>query len=235
MLQLTRVGVLIAHPAREYVFAVSELLLAAKEHAAALEAAPEEAKRFVLMKARPVLETEHDIEGVATVEAYQVTDQSIELAMRDAFSESKTDPRVAKTKADCYFIVEKKEQRKVTTSHTPSRTTATMLPAALPLAPQRLRPRVTPCGACPSTSGDGGALCRACLRRRSFAGRLALRLLPLVRLCRREPADRAAGRQRDGELLARPPLQGRALHPHRCRPAVRHHPPAKRATSAPCH
>lgn len=117
MLQLTRVGVLIAHPAREYVFAVSELLLAAKEHAAALEAAPEEAKRFVLMKARPVLETEHDIEGVATVEAYQVTDQSIELAMRDAFSESKTDPRVAKTKADCYFIVEKKEQRKATVEH----------------------------------------------------------------------------------------------------------------------
>merc|ERR1719240_1810772 len=117
MLQLTRVGIIIAHPAREYVFSVNELLLAAKQHAAAVEAAPEEGKRFVTMKARPVLETETDIEGVATVEAYQVTDQCVELAMRAAFSESKTDPRVAKTAKDCCFIVEKKEQRKATVEH----------------------------------------------------------------------------------------------------------------------
>jgi len=117
MLQLTRVGVVIAHPAREYAFAVSELLLAAKQHAAAIEAAPEEGKRFIVMKARPVLETETDIEGVATVEAYQVTDQCVELAMRDAFTESKTDPRVAKCAKDCTFLVEKKEQRKATMEH----------------------------------------------------------------------------------------------------------------------
>ena len=102
---------------REYVFSVNELLLASKLHAAALEEAPEEGKRFVLMKARPVLDTEHDIEGVATVEAYQVTDQCVELAGREAFSESKTDPRVAKTAKDCTFIVEKKEQRKATVEH----------------------------------------------------------------------------------------------------------------------
>lgn len=37
-----------------------------------MEADPEEGKHFVAMKARPVLQTEDDIEGVATVEAYQV-------------------------------------------------------------------------------------------------------------------------------------------------------------------
>ena len=105
------------HPARDYVFSVNELLLAAKYHAAAVEAAPEEGMRFILMKARPVLESETDIEGVATVEAYQVSDQCVELAMREACSESKTDPRVAKTAKDCCFLVEKKEQRKATVEH----------------------------------------------------------------------------------------------------------------------
>jgi len=117
MLQITRVGVIIAHPARDYVFSVNELTLAAKLHAQAIEADAESGKHFVLMKARPVLETEEDIQGVATVEAYQVTDQCVELAARDAFYESKTDPRVAKTATDCCFIVEKKEQRKATVEH----------------------------------------------------------------------------------------------------------------------
>jgi len=114
MLNLVRVGVVIAHPAREYVFAVDELILASKLHAEAVRLDPEGGQRFITMKARPVLETETDIEGVATIEAYQVTDQCVELVGREAFSQSKTDPRVAKTAKDCVFIVEKKEQRKAT-------------------------------------------------------------------------------------------------------------------------
>jgi len=114
MLSLKRVGVIIGHPAREYVFSVNELILASKLHAQAVEADPEEGKHFVAMKARPVLQTEDDIEGVATVEAYQMTDQCVELCARDAFDQSKTDPRVAKTAKDCCFVVEKKEQRKAT-------------------------------------------------------------------------------------------------------------------------
>ena len=43
-----------------------------------------------------------------------MTDQVVELVQREAFSQSKTDPRVAKTSKDCCFIVEKKEQRKAT-------------------------------------------------------------------------------------------------------------------------
>lgn len=117
MLNLVRVGVLIAHPAREYVFSVNELIYASQLAAQARALQPEEGKRFVLMKARPVLETETDIEGVATVEAYQLTDQCIELVGREAFSEAKTDPRVAKTAKDCCFVVEKKEQRKATVEH----------------------------------------------------------------------------------------------------------------------
>uniref|UniRef100_A0A7S3BA92 MPN domain-containing protein n=1 Tax=Haptolina ericina TaxID=156174 RepID=A0A7S3BA92_9EUKA len=117
MLGLVRVGVVIAHPAREYVFSVKEIILAAKLHAAAVEADPENGKHFVTMKARPVLETEEDIDGVATIETYQMTDQCVELCGVEAFSESKTDPRVAKTGADCCFIVEKKEQRKATVEH----------------------------------------------------------------------------------------------------------------------
>eukprot|EP00320_Phaeocystis_rex_P019540 CAMPEP_0119075912 /NCGR_PEP_ID=MMETSP1178-20130426/83468_1 /TAXON_ID=33656 /ORGANISM="unid sp, Strain CCMP2000" /LENGTH=173 /DNA_ID=CAMNT_0007058167 /DNA_START=13 /DNA_END=534 /DNA_ORIENTATION=- len=72
-----------------------------------------------MMKARPVLDSETNIDGVATMEAYQVTDQCVELASRDepAFSQSKTDPRVAKTRSDCCFVVEKKEQRKATVEH----------------------------------------------------------------------------------------------------------------------
>ena len=72
MLGLARVGVVIAHPAREYVFSVDELILASQAQAAAVEADPENGKRFITMKARPVLETETQIDGSATVEAYQV-------------------------------------------------------------------------------------------------------------------------------------------------------------------
>jgi len=114
MLGLTRVGVMIAHPARQYAFSVNEVLLAAKMHGEAVKADPEKGKRFVTMKARPVLQDEKDIEGVATMEAYQVTDQCVALAEREAFSQSNTDPRVAKTAKDCCFIVDKKEQRKTT-------------------------------------------------------------------------------------------------------------------------
>jgi len=117
MLGLTRVGVAIAHPAREYVFSVDELILASQAQAAAMQADPENGKHFITMKARPVLETETQIDGSATVEAYQVTDQCVELVAREAFSQSKTDPRVAKTAKDCTFIVEKKEQRKATVEH----------------------------------------------------------------------------------------------------------------------
>jgi nuclear protein localization family protein 4 len=117
MLQLVRVGVVIAHPARQYVFGVNEILYAAKLHAQAVEESPEEGKRFITMKARPVLDTEDGIEGVATVECYQVSDQCVELASKDAFAQSKTDPRVAKCAKDCCFVVEKKEQRKATVEH----------------------------------------------------------------------------------------------------------------------
>ena len=72
MLGLVRVGVMIGHPAREYVFTVNEIMLASRLQAEAVAADPENGKRFVTMKARPVLETEDGIEGVATVEAYQV-------------------------------------------------------------------------------------------------------------------------------------------------------------------
>ena len=115
MLGLVRVGVVIAHPAREYAFTINELLLASKLHAACVEKEGEKGKRFVTVKARPVLEHETEIEGVATVEAYQMTDQCVALCAREggpAFTQSKTDPRVAKTAADCCFVVEKKEQRK---------------------------------------------------------------------------------------------------------------------------
>jgi len=117
MLGLVMVGVVIAHPAREYVFSVNEIILAAKLHGAAIKADPENGKHFVTMKARPVLETETDIDGTATIEAYQMTDQCVQLCEVDAFSESKGDPRVAKTAKDCSFVVEKKEQRKATVEH----------------------------------------------------------------------------------------------------------------------
>lgn len=116
MLGLHRVGVMIAHPARQYAFSVNEIILAAKMHGEAVKADPDKGKYFVTMKARPVLQEEENIEGYATMEAYQVTDQSVDLCGRDepAFSQSKTDPRVAKTREDSCFIVEKKEQRKAT-------------------------------------------------------------------------------------------------------------------------
>lgn len=124
MLGLVRVGVVIAHPAREYAFTINELLLASKLHAACVEKEGEKGKRFVTVKARPVLEHETEIEGVATVEAYQMTDQCVALCAREggpAFTQSKTDPRVAKTAADCCFVVEKKEQRKAAVEHFISR------------------------------------------------------------------------------------------------------------------
>ena len=116
MLGLVRVGVVIAHPAREYAFSVNEVLLAGKLHGAALEADPEKGRYFVTMKARPVLPDEEKIEGVCTIEAYQMTDQAIALCARDPvpFAQSKSDPRVAKTDKDCCFVVDKKEQRKAT-------------------------------------------------------------------------------------------------------------------------
>jgi len=116
MLGLQRVGVMIAHPARQYAFSVNEIILAAKLHGEAVAADPEKGKYFVTMKARPVLQEEENIEGYATMEAYQVTDQCVELCTREepAFSQSNTDPRVAKTAKDSCFVVEKKEQRKAT-------------------------------------------------------------------------------------------------------------------------
>jgi len=45
-----RVGVILAHPAREFAFSVNEILLAAKLHAAALAADPMHGKYFVTMK-----------------------------------------------------------------------------------------------------------------------------------------------------------------------------------------
>lgn len=72
MLGLVRVGVVIAHPAREYVLGVNELIYVSQLHAKAVATEPETGKRFITMKARPVLDTEQGIEGVATVEAYQV-------------------------------------------------------------------------------------------------------------------------------------------------------------------
>ena len=120
MLGLTLVGVVIAHPAREYAFSINEILLASRVHAKVVAADPDKGKRFVTLNARPVLESEENIEGVATVEAYQMTDQSVELAAREnhPFKQAKTDPRVAKTVSDdLCFVVEKKEVRKAAYQH----------------------------------------------------------------------------------------------------------------------
>ena len=117
MLGLVQVGVIIGHPAREYAFTINEIMLASQLHAAALAADPVHGKRFVTMKARPpacmcsprrhpspackcsprrpllpmkarpVLRSETEIDGVATVEAYQMTDQCVELVGKEAFSQ----------------------------------------------------------------------------------------------------------------------------------------------------
>jgi len=63
--------VMIAHPARQYAFSVNEITLAAKLHGEAVKADPEKGKYFVTMKARPVLKDEENIDGYATMEAYQ--------------------------------------------------------------------------------------------------------------------------------------------------------------------
>ena len=60
MLGLTRVGLIIGHPARDYAFSVNELLLASRLHAQAVQADGENGGRFVVMKARPVLQTNPD-------------------------------------------------------------------------------------------------------------------------------------------------------------------------------
>lgn len=121
MLGLTLVGVCVAHPAREYAFSVNEILLASHMHARAVAADADKAMRFITMDCRPVLATEEGIEGVATVECYQMTDQVVELASREGgcpFKQAKTDPRVAKTTADdLTFVVEKKEVRKAAYEH----------------------------------------------------------------------------------------------------------------------
>lgn len=51
------------------------------------------------------------------MEAYQLTDQAVALCAREggpAFTESKSDCRVAKAAKDCCFIIEKKETKKTT-------------------------------------------------------------------------------------------------------------------------
>jgi hypothetical protein len=73
MLGLVRVGVILAHAAREYAFSVNEILLAAKIHAEAVAADPEHGKYFVTMKARPVLEAEKDIEVKCLIDSYPLT------------------------------------------------------------------------------------------------------------------------------------------------------------------
>jgi len=82
----------------------------------ALRKDPEKGKLFVTMKARPVLSGE-EIDGVATMEAYQLTDQALALCGREggpAFTQSKSDCRVAKVAKDCCFIIDKKESKKST-------------------------------------------------------------------------------------------------------------------------
>mmetsp|Transcript_20880 Transcript_20880/g.61785 ORF Transcript_20880/g.61785 Transcript_20880/m.61785 type:complete len:439 (-) Transcript_20880:434-1750(-) len=137
LLGLAWVGWIFAHPPRAHAFTIDEVTLAAQLHARALDLAeppappppepgaagrqpepPENpARRFVTLKARLVVEGEA-IEGVATVEAYQMTDQCVDLVRRKAFKQSSTDPRCAKTvEPDCFFIMEQKESRKATAEH----------------------------------------------------------------------------------------------------------------------
>jgi len=111
-LGLVRVGVIIFHPARQYTFSVNELLLAARLHHEAIQADPDKGRLFVTMEGRPVLETEETLDGIATTEAYQLSEQCVAMAAAGVFSQSKTDPRVAKSSKDMVFIVEKAEQRK---------------------------------------------------------------------------------------------------------------------------
>lgn len=205
MLGLVRVGVVIAHPAREYAFTINELLLASKLHAAAVEKEGEKGKRFVTVKARPVLEHETEIEGVATVEAYQMTDQCVALCAREggpAFTQSKTDPRVAKTAADCCFVVEKKEQRKAAVR---IRTRLGQGASRAHATAAQSSPRAPP-------AATGRALHLPRLRRRA-----AVLLVPRHRLRRREPPVRAAGGARDGRVPAEPRLPEGAVPDDRLR------------------
>lgn len=144
-LGLELVGWIFAHPPRANAFAINEVILGARLQQRALEAARAAAKpaegsaaaagaagtekgagdapaelpaqRFVTLKARLVMEGEA-IEGVATVEAYQMSDQCLALVQADAFKQSATDARCAKTvKSDCFFVIEQKESRKATAEH----------------------------------------------------------------------------------------------------------------------
>ena len=101
MLGLVQVGVIIGHPAREYAFTINEIMLASQLHAAALAADPVHGKRFVTMKARPVLRSETEIDGVATVEAYQMTDQCVELVGKEAFSQVRAMASVGRRASEC--------------------------------------------------------------------------------------------------------------------------------------
>ncbi|KAG8469933.1 hypothetical protein KFE25_006388 [Diacronema lutheri] len=159
-LGLQLVGCIFAHPPRAYAFAINEVILAARLHQRALDAAREAAadaqpaaaaggaaaapaegdapaelpaQRFVTLKARLVMEGEA-IEGVATVEAYQVSEQCLALVQADAFKQSATDARCAKTaKSDCFFVIEQKESRKATAEHFVTRVHDMSRPYASPL------------------------------------------------------------------------------------------------------
>lgn len=137
-LGLRFVGWIFAHPPRAHTFTINEITTAAQLHAHALDADEAEegeklARRFVTLKARLVVEGEA-IEGVATVEAYQMTDQCVDLVRKGAFKQSQTDVRCAKTtSADCVFVIEQKESRKATAEHFVSRVHDMSRPYASPL------------------------------------------------------------------------------------------------------
>lgn len=152
-LGLQLVGWIFAHPPRAYAFTINEVILAAQLQQRALDAAQQAAapgaaaaekgageapevlpaQRFVTLKARLVMEGEA-IEGVATVEAYQMSEQCLALVRADAFKQSGTDPRCAKTaKSDCFFLIEQKESRKATAEHFVSRVHDLSRPYSSPL------------------------------------------------------------------------------------------------------
>lgn len=166
LLGLEMVGWIFAHPPRAFAFTINEIILASELHAKALDrekerAAPLQgddelqrerettlrAQRFVTLKARMVHEGEA-IDGVATVEAYQMTDQCIDLVRKEAFKESRNDPRCAKTtNSDCYFVIEQKESRKATAEHFVSRVHDMSRPYSSPLRtgfPGTLLPSLAP-------------------------------------------------------------------------------------------
>jgi nuclear protein localization family protein 4 len=153
LLGLELVGILFAHPPRDYACAINEVILAAQIHARALEAATRRAadaadaataaaaaagklpkrpdgteavvelaaRRFVTLQARLILAGE-EIPGVAVVEAYQLSDQALDLVKAGVFKQSATDARCAKTAdAEAFFLLEGKPSRKATAEHFVSR------------------------------------------------------------------------------------------------------------------